>query len=854
MEALAKKKEILRTSLSTKQSLREGLGHGIVSPSSPIACRVLVVDDEEPVRLLLARILKPEGYLVELASNASQARQIMSKQPFDVVLCDLTMPGESGMELARWIIETCPQSAVVIVSVVSDPKIAESALEIGIHGYVPKPFTPEAILINVAGAVKRKQLEEENRSHRERLEQAVKERTASLRSTISKLRKTREALRRAQESYRNLFDRIPLGLFRTTPEGQILDANKALVQMLGFPSRDELLRANAALLYLDPSARLRWKKAIQRQGLVKGFQKELRRRDGKSIWVEENTTAVRDGRGRIICFEGSIQDVTERKLMEQALRESQERLQELFEQAPVGYFEYDRYGRIFNVNRTQQEMLGYTREEILGRCVWEFFIEPEPGRSQVLAKLAGALPPAVALERYYRRRDGSTLVGLIQDKLILDDQGMVRAIRCTVQDITERKAMEDELRKAHDEKELLLSAISSILIGVSSQGVVTQWNKAAAWTLGVAREDALGARLKDLRVQWDIKSVEEGVSRCLESGEACRLEEIIFARRDGKEGFLGLNISPVGRPGRPLDGVLILGADITERRILERQLVQAQKLESIGQLAAGIAHEINTPVQYIGDNTRFLRDAWGEILPVLEKALRLLKGTENWQEGSSDFSRALAQALEKTDLEYLQEEIPKAIEQSLDGVERVAGIVRAMKEFSHPGKRENTSVDINRSLESTITVCRNEWKYVAELVTELDPSLPLVQCDPGEINQVFLNLIINASHAIGEKVKDGSKAKGLIRISTHNRGSWVEVRIQDTGTGIPEAIRSRIFDPFFTTKEVGRGTGQGLAICHSVIVNKLGGSLDFETEVGRGTTFIARIPASDPQTPERDST
>lgn len=151
-------------------------------------------------------------------------------------------------------------------------------------------------------------------------------------------------------------------------------------------------------------------------------------------------------------------------------------------------------------------------------------------------------------------------------------------------------------------------------------------------------------------------------------------------------------------------------------------------------------------------------------------------------------------------------------------------------------------------------MCKNEWKYVAELATDLDPSLPLVQCDPGEINQVFLNLIINAAHAIGEVVKDGSKGKGLIQVSTHNRGSWVEVRIQDTGTGIPEAIRSRVFDPFFTTKEVGRGTGQGLAICHSVIVSKLGGSLDFETEVGKGTTFIVRIPKADQENRERDPT
>ncbi len=852
MEAMAEMKQVVQEGWPQNGRGRKPTAPRVPSASKTKSTWVLVVDDEEAVRLLIARILEGEGYLVELASQAAEARRAMEQRPFDVVLCDFTMPGESGMDLARWIIQKHPRSAVLMVSVVSDPLVAKKALELGVCGYVPKPFSPEAILINVAGAIRQKELEWENRGYRERLEKAVEERTASLRSTIGKLRRTQEALRKSQESYRGLFDRVPLGLFRTTPEGRILDANKALVQMLGFPNKEELLRSNASALYVDSSARLRWKRQIQQEGMVRGFQKQLRRRDGKSIWVEDNTRAIRDEKGRLICFEGSIQDITERKLMEQALRESQRRFQELFDQAPVGYFEYDRYGRIFNVNRTQQEMLGYGREEIIGRYVWEFFPEPDPGRGQILAKLAGALPPAAGLERHYRRRDGSVLVGLIQDKLILDEQGRVQAIRCTVQDITERKAMEEDLKKAHEEKALLLSAISSILIGVSRQGIVTEWNQAAVGILGVSREKALGASLKELRVQWDIQDLEEAFRLCLDSGETCRLEEMMFVRPDGKEGFLGLSLSPVGPSGKPPEGVLILGEDITERRILERQLVQAQKLESIGQLAAGIAHEINTPIQYMGDNTRFLRDAWEEILPVLDLLLSFLRGPEKGADPIPDFSEALGQLLEKTDLEYLREEVPKAVEQNLDGVERVARIVRAMKEFSHPGKREKTSVDINRALESTITVCRNEWKYVAELVTQLDPSLPPVQCYPGEINQVFLNLIVNAAHAIGDVVKDGSGGKGLITISTHNRGSWVEVRIQDTGTGIPEGIRSRIFDPFFTTKEVGRGTGQGLAICHSVIVEKLGGKLDFETQPGKGTTFFLRLPVSSPEPPGRD--
>ena len=200
---------------------------------------------------------------------------------------------------------------------------------------------------------------------------------------------------------------------------------------------------------------------------------------------------------------------------------------------------------------------------------------------------------------------------------------------------------------------------------------------------------------------------------------------------------------------------------------------------------------------------------------------------------------------EKADLEYLREEIPKAIEQSLEGIGRVSKIVQAMKEFSHPGADEKTPIDINKAIESTITVSRNEWKYVAEMETDFDTGLPMVPCLPGDFNQVILNIIINAAHAIAGVVDKDSVDKGKIAISTTMDTDWAEIRISDTGTGIPEEIKDKVFDPFFTTKEVGRGTGQGLAISHSVVVDKHGGTITLETEEGQGTTFIIRLPLGD---------
>ncbi len=285
-----------------------------------------------------------------------------------------------------------------------------------------------------------------------------------------------------------------------------------------------------------------------------------------------------------------------------------------------------------------------------------------------------------------------------------------------------------------------------------------------------------------------------------------------------------------------------LQREISERKMLETQLVQAQKLESIGQLAAGIAHEINTPMQYVGDNTRFFQDAFSDILNLLQNYENLLEGVRTVS-AVSDLIQLVEEAKEMADLDYLMEEIPNALAQSIQGIEGVNKIVRSMKGFSHPAVEDKIAIDINQAIENTITISRNEWKYVAEMITRFDPSLPFIPCFPGEFNQVVLNIIVNAGQAIAEVIKDNPEnTKGTIEVTTLCDGDCVEIRIRDTGPGIPDKVKSKVFDLFFTTKDVGKGTGQGLAIAHSVIVEKHGGSLTFESEEGKGTTFIIRLP------------
>jgi signal transduction histidine kinase/DNA-binding response OmpR family regulator len=288
--------------------------------------------------------------------------------------------------------------------------------------------------------------------------------------------------------------------------------------------------------------------------------------------------------------------------------------------------------------------------------------------------------------------------------------------------------------------------------------------------------------------------------------------------------------------------------DITERlgilmkrKQIENELAQVHRLEAVGQLAAGIAHEINTPTQFVGDNTRFLKDAFEDINSLFDKFNMLLQAAKN---GSltPDVLADVESALGEADLHYLNEEIPKAINQSLEGVGRVATIVRAMKEFSHPGSEQKQNVDLAHSIENAVTISRNEWKYVAKVITDFDPHLPMVACLPSELNQVILNLVINAAHAIADKYGADAGPEGIITIRTRQDGDLAEIRVEDTGAGIPEKIRHRIFDPFFTTKEPGKGTGQGLFIAHNIVTKKHGGTIDFQSQIGYGTTFVIRLP------------
>jgi PAS domain S-box-containing protein len=536
-----------------------------------------------------------------------------------------------------------------------------------------------------------------------------------------------------------------------------------------------------------------------------------------------------------------FRDITERIRMAEALKEQLNFLQQLLEITPLPLYYKDIEGVFQGCNKAFEELVGLTKAQVIGKTAYEVYPKDLADIFFQADSKLFAQPGVQVYEASISHADGDRREVIFNKATFTDSAGRVAGLIGAILDITDRKRAEEVLTENHSRIALLLNSISSILIAISEDNRIVFWNTFAEKEFGIEREAAVGKVLNQIDIHWDWEKIIDGISRCRMEHTSVGIEQMNFMQQAGKEGLLGLRITPISGDESLGLVVLIQGANITRRKILESQLAQAQKMESIGQLAAGIAHEINTPTQYVGDNVRFLQTAFADFLEVLRQ-YEMIREEAKGEKVIGNLFEKVKEVIEKADLGYLIEETPKAFLQTLDGIDRVSRIVKSIKAFAHPGKEEKTLIDLNKAVENTVLVSKNEWKYVADVVTELDPSLALVPCIPGDINQVLLNILVNAAHAVAEVVGDGAGGKGTITIATGQRDSFAEIRISDTGKGIPEAIRSKIFDPFFTTKEVGKGTGQGLAICHTAIVERHQGGLSFDTEIGKGTTFFIQLP------------
>jgi PAS domain S-box-containing protein len=436
---------------------------------------------------------------------------------------------------------------------------------------------------------------------------------------------------------------------------------------------------------------------------------------------------------------------------------------------------------------------------------------------------------------------------------------LIPVLERALKDAEDRKrarAAERALLQSEERFRLMVEQVLDYAIFMlDPAGCVTTWNAGAKNIHGYSAGGILGQSYMCFYTAEDIAAGKPADLLDQARAKGRIGDEGWRVRKDGSRFWAQVTLTATRDEQGQLRGFTKITHDLTERRQAEEQrrqielkLRQSQKLEAIGQLAAGIAHEINTPIQYTEHNLHFLQESFRDLKQLLDHHQILLIAAQNGKV-PPELLQEVKRLLDQVTGGDLVGEIPVAIEEALLGTQRIAKIVSAMKEFSHPGtgnRDRPAATNLNQAIESTITVARNEWKYVAEMVTEFDPAMPPVFMFAGEFNQVILNLLVNAAHAIAEILGKGSRSKGTITVSTRRDGGWAEVRLRDTGAGIPEAIRHRIFEPFFTTKGVGQGTGQGLALAHSVIVERHRGELRFETEPGQGTCFIIRLPINPP--------
>ncbi len=520
-----------------------------------------------------------------------------------------------------------------------------------------------------------------------------------------------------------------------------------------------------------------------------------------------------------------------------------------FELAPSGMFILDIDGRFLAVNDKMANIFGYSREEMIGHSIDR--VLPERYRKKYLRQrnflehLQRHQLSGVKRVFYGVRQDGSEFpIGVSLSAYQVQNRTFVIGV---IADITQNRRFLNQHRGLSQHfKQLLDSSATIIYIVDLSVYQETYISGNVSRLLGYSSQEVLGEKnfwYRHLHPE-DRSKVVKSFHKQLESGEG--VLEYRFRQVNGDYVWIYDNFRVIRySDGKPTE---MQGSwtDISIRKTIEQQrdrieseLRLAQKLETIGQLASGIAHEINTPIQFVGDSLYFLQTAFEDYQNLLGQYRTALTRFS----ASPLHDQVLAElrtAEEESDLAYLEEEAPQAFTRVFEGIERVTNIVRAMKEFGHNDQREKSPVDLNKALQNTLTVARNEYKYVAEVKAEFG-EIPTVECLAGDINQVFLNLIVNAAHAI-EEVVETQGGKGEISIRTFQQGEDVIIEIQDTGTGIPAEIAQRVFDPFFTTKEIGKGTGQGLAIARHIVIDKHGGSLTFDSQPGIGTTFSIRLP------------
>jgi len=551
------------------------------------------------------------------------------------------------------------------------------------------------------------------------------------------------------------------------------------------------------------------------------------------------------GNRRIV---GSIHDVTRMRKHEGSIAEEHELLRTVIDILPAFIYAKDKDSKFIIANEVLAGYMGCkSSDELIGKTDFDFF--PHKYAMKYYCDEQEVIytgKPKLNIQESCGFNEEMEPIWLNTTKVpFRDADGTIVGIVGTGMDVTNQKKVNDQL---YELQEIVNNSNVCAFLLSSYDNWVVSYCSSTVSNFGYTKEDFSNRKInfQEIVHPEDVKSVVEDTLSYFREGFDNFTQEYRIKMKDGSYCWVEdqKHLRETLKDGSFLFQSLITDVSLKhkfqkERDEMEIQLRQAQKLEAVGQLAAGIAHEINTPIQFISDNLQFLMDSANDFMSFYKGVMTDLDKTDKVQlELLVKFQRLAGEL----DLNFLSEEVPTAISQSLEGARRVRDIVQAMKDFSHPGSGEITHEDLNKAIQSTITVARNEWKYVADMETELDASITSVPLDVGPIKQTILNLIVNAAHAIEDRVKAGDYEKGVITVRSKTALGKVVIEIQDTGKGMSPKVAQRVFDPFFTTKEVGKGTGQGLSLAYDIVVRKHKGKLYFDTKEGVGTTFFIELP------------
>jgi len=736
---------------------------------------VLIVDDDEGVRRTLELILERKGFDVRTATTGTEALEVAADTAFNVALLDIQLPDRKGTELVGPLRAIQPHMGQILITGYASTETAVAALNEGADAYVTKPLNIDVVLKEVTKVLERQRL-------------------------LAEKKEAEEQLRESEERYRSLFTGVPVGLYRTTPRGQVIDANPALVEMLGYPDRATLLGADVEAGFLDAEARARWQARMQQEDIVRHFEVRLRRYDGEMIWALDSARAVKGEDGPVAYYEGSLQDITERKEAERAL---QDRVKEL---------------RCLYAVQRDVEQLDLEPGELCRRIMQHVVPAMRfPDIAVAAIALEGllfgdqrfeeALPEGLRADiRVGDESVGWVSIRYLERKPFLRpaEQKLLTAVADSLALWVERRRAHAALRKSEVRYRTLFNSANDAIFVHDLKGYFLEVNDVACQRLGYSREELLQMRAPDIDATAYAAKFEARVSELLRRGYL--YIETVHTRRDGTTVPTELSTRIIDYNGE--EAVLTVARDVSEREEMERRLRRQERLATLGQLAGGIAHDTNNALMSI---------------------------------------MLCAELLQR------DPDLPEALSQDVDTIlyetSEAADIMRRVLDFSRQAPLETRAIDLGTVVEETLHVLRRVMPESMDIIWEAPEDPFVLRADPSRIHQVIMNLAINARDAMpsGGKLEIGLSSLRMSPdeeppVSGMESREWIALHVADTGTGLSDEAMEHLFEPFFTTKPEGAGTGLGLAQVYG-IVEQHGGHIAVESASGEGARFTVYLPA-----------